>query len=151
MFLWLLTLYLKVEPMAPFLFLHHYMDATDRQAKNARFSMPNGEKQGFSMEKGIESDDRQAKNANISMLKGEKQKFGMEKRVKLPVDHIDLQAEGPQCPFGLLFAPCRRAKGMSQGSAARTRRTGASFTSPEHCGTRARRATRENMHLHFAL
>ena len=28
MFLWLLTLYLKVEPMAPFLFLHHYMDAT---------------------------------------------------------------------------------------------------------------------------
>ncbi|MBQ1549481.1 MAG: hypothetical protein IIZ65_03555, partial [Clostridia bacterium] len=24
----LLTLYLKVEPMAPFLFLHHYMDAT---------------------------------------------------------------------------------------------------------------------------
>ena len=85
------------------------------------------------------------------MLKGEKQKIGMEKRVKLPVDHIDLQAKGPQCPFGLLFAPCRRAKGMSQGSAARTRRTGASFTSPEHCGTRARRATRENMHLHFAL
>ena len=25
------------------------------------------------------------------MLKGEKQKFGMEKRVKLPVDHNDLQ------------------------------------------------------------
>ena len=149
------------------------------QAKNARFSMLNGEKQGFSMEKGIESDDRQAKNArfsmlngekwgfsmkkvldldpwpeknaNISMLKGEKQKIGMEKRVKLPVDHIDLQAEGPQCPFGLLFATCYRAEGMSQGSAARTRRTGASFTSPEHCGTRARRATRENMHLHFTL
>ncbi len=30
MFLWLLTLYLKVEPMAPFLFLHHYMDATGK-------------------------------------------------------------------------------------------------------------------------
>ena len=127
------------------------IESDDRQAKNARFSMLNGEKWGFSMKKVLDLDPWPEKNANISMLKGEKQKFGMEKRVKLPVDHIDLQAEGPKCPFGLLFAPCRRAKGMSQGSAARTRRTGASFTSPEHCGTRARRATRENMHLHFAL
>ena len=103
------------------------------------------------MKKVLDLDPWPEKNANISMLKGEKQKFGMEKRVKLPVDHIDLQAKGPQCPFGLLFAPCRRAKGMSQGSAARARRTGAPFTSPERCGTRARRATRENMHLHFTL
>ena len=35
MFLWLLTLYLKVEPMAPFLFLHHYMDATMYLRKKA--------------------------------------------------------------------------------------------------------------------
>jgi hypothetical protein len=100
------------------------------QAKNARFSMLKGEKQGFSMEKGIESDARQAKNARFSMPNGEKQGFSMEKRVKLPVDHIDLQAEGPQCPFGLLFATCYRAEGMSQGSAARTRRTGGALYFP---------------------
>ena len=79
------------------------------------------------------------------MLKGEKQKFGMEKRVKFPVDHINLQAKGPECPFGLVFATCYRAEGMSQGSVARTRRTGAPFTSPEHCGTRARRAANESL------
>ncbi|MBQ8925401.1 MAG: hypothetical protein IJ051_03965, partial [Clostridia bacterium] len=27
--------------------------------------------------------------------------------------HHFLQAEGPQCPFGLLFAPCRKAEGLS--------------------------------------
>ena len=41
--------------------------------------MLNGEKQGFSMEKGIESDARQAKNARFSMLNGKKQGFSMEK------------------------------------------------------------------------
>ena len=55
--------------------------------------MLNGEKWGFSMKKVLDLDPWPEKNANISMLKGEKQKIGMEKRVKLPVDHIDLQAE----------------------------------------------------------
>ena len=41
--------------------------------------MLNGEKQGFSMEKGIESDARQAKNARFSMPNGEKQGFSMKK------------------------------------------------------------------------
>ena len=43
MFLWLLTLYLKVEPMAPFLFLHHYMDATPSKEKYEEISMLNCE------------------------------------------------------------------------------------------------------------
>ena len=41
--------------------------------------MLNGKNQGFSMEKGIESDDRQAKNARFSMPNGEKQEFSMKK------------------------------------------------------------------------
>ena len=85
-----------------------------QQAKNARFSMLNGEKKESSMEKGIESDAWQAKSARFSMLKGKKQEFGMEKREKPPIDHIDLQAEGPECPFGLLLAPCRRVEARSR-------------------------------------
>ena len=85
-----------------------------QQAKNARFSMLNGEKKESSMEKGIESDAWQAKSALFSMLKGKKQEFGMEKREKPPIDHIDLQAEGPECPFGLLLAPCRRVEVRSR-------------------------------------
>ncbi len=85
-----------------------------RQAKSARFSMLNGKNQGFSMEKGFESDARQAKNARFSMLNGKIQEYGMEKRVKPPIDHIDLQAEGPECPFGLLFAPFRRVEVRSR-------------------------------------
>ena len=76
--------------------------------------MLNGKNQGFSMEKGFESDARQAKNARFSMLNGKIQEYGMEKRVKPPIDHIDLQAEGPECPFGLLFAPFRRVEVRSR-------------------------------------
>ena len=35
----------------------------------------------------------------------------------LPHAHSFLQAEGPQCPFGLVFAPCCRAEGLSWGFA----------------------------------
>ena len=66
-----------------------------------------------------------------------------------PVTHgfpiIVWQAEGPQCPFGLLFALCRRAKGKSRAGKARSvvrngmvgsrEAGGRLFTSPEHCGT----------------
>ncbi|MBQ6525061.1 MAG: hypothetical protein IJI32_00370 [Clostridia bacterium] len=72
------------------------------------------QKTGFSMKIGFESDAWQAKSARFSMLKGKKQEFGMEKREKPPIDHIDLQAEGPECPFGLLFTPCRRVKARSR-------------------------------------
>ena len=41
--------------------------------------MLNGKNQGFSMEKGIESDARQEKNAKFSMLNGKNQGFSMEK------------------------------------------------------------------------
>ena len=61
--------------------------------------------------------------------------------------HCFLQAEGPQCPFGLVFAPCHRAEGKSRADkalnvgrneAVGSREAGESlFTSPEHCGTRA--------------
>ena len=59
------------------------------------------------------------------------------------------QAEGPQCPFGLLVAPCHGAKGKSRAGkawnvgrneAVGSREAGVRlFTSPEHCGTHARR------------
>jgi hypothetical protein len=39
------------------------------------------------------------------------------KKLIIPVTHgfpiIVWQAEGPQRPFGLVFAPCRRAEGLS--------------------------------------
>ena len=41
--------------------------------------MLNGKNQGFSMEKGFESDARQAKSARFSMLNGKIQEYGMEK------------------------------------------------------------------------
>ena len=47
--------------------------------KNARFSMLNGEKQEFGMEKCLEWDVWQEKNARFSMLNGEKQEFSMKK------------------------------------------------------------------------
>ena len=60
------------------------------------------------------------------------------------------QAEGPQCPFGLLVAPCHGAKGKSRAGkawnvgrneAVGSREAGVRlFTSPEHCGTHARSA-----------
>ena len=34
-------------------------------------------------------------------------------RLLAPTEQFSWQAEGPQCPFGLLFAPCRRAEGLS--------------------------------------
>ena len=41
--------------------------------------------------------------------------------------HVILQAEGPECPFGLLFAPCRRAEVRSRaGNAAEVACRGAS-------------------------
>ena len=68
----------------------------------------------------------------------------------LPHAHSFLQAEGPQCPFGLLVAPCHGAKGKSRAGkawnvgrneAVGSREAGVRlFTSPEHCGTHARRA-----------
>ena len=42
-----------------------------------------------------------------------------------------MQAEGPECPFGLLFAPCRRAEGLSQGFAARYAALGSALDSTE--------------------
>ena len=46
-----------------------------------------------------------------------------------------VQAEGPECPFGLLFAPCRGAEVLSQGTATWTWRTGAPLTVPKNRGT----------------
>ena len=41
--------------------------------------------------------------------------------------HVILQAEGPECPFGLLFAPCRRMEVRSRaGNAAEVACRGAS-------------------------
>ena len=69
------------------------------------------------------------------------------RRLLAPAEQFSLQAEGPQCPFGLLFAPCHRAEGKSRADkvlnvgrneAVGSREAGESlFTSPEHCGTRA--------------
>ena len=59
--------------------------------------------------------------------------------------HCFPQAKGPECPFDLLFALCRRAEGKSRagkaGSVVRNGMVGSReagerlFTSPEHCGT----------------
>ena len=76
------------------------------------------------------------------------------KKLIIPVTHgfpiIVWQAEGPQRPFGLLVAPCHGAKGKSRAGkawnvgrneAVGSREAGVRlFTSPEHCGTHARRA-----------
>ena len=59
-----------------------------------------------------------------------------------------MQVKGPQCPFGLLSALCRRTEGKSRADkalnvgkneAVGSREAGGRlFTSPEHCGTQAR-------------
>ena len=54
--------------------------------------------------------------------------------MRIPVPtyaHGFLQAEGPECPFGLLFAPCRRAEVLSWGFAARYAALGSALDSTE--------------------
>ena len=53
------------------------------------------------------------------------------RRLLASAEPFSWQAEGPQCPFGLLFAPCRRAEVLSWGFATRNVALGSALDSAE--------------------
>ena len=53
------------------------------------------------------------------------------RRLLAPAEPFSWQAEGPQCPFGLLFTPCRSAEALSQGFATRNVALGSALDSNE--------------------
>ena len=53
------------------------------------------------------------------------------RRLLASAEPFSWQAEGPPCPFGLLFAPCRRAEVLSWGFATRNVALGSALDSAE--------------------